>query len=89
MDVREHKHTERDCVNQTTYLKPCDFSLRGPLKANVYRYCPQTTDQLKAAARRQSVANITTILIQRVIGYFQTRSNMRIRNDGHQLDDIV
>ncbi|KAJ4445210.1 hypothetical protein ANN_07011 [Periplaneta americana] len=68
-------------------LAPCDFFLRGHLKAEVYKHRPHTLDELKTAIREE-IAAIPPVVTARVTN-FRKRLDACIESQGHHMDDVV
>jgi len=69
-------------------LTPCDFFLWGYLKAEVYKYRPQTLKALKDAIREE-VAAIPPELTNIVMENFRERLRQFITNNGRHLSDVI
>jgi hypothetical protein len=69
-------------------LSPCDFFLRGYLKAEVFKHRPWSLDQLKEAIQDE-IEGISPDMLVRVMENSQERLQMCIGRHGHLLDDII
>jgi hypothetical protein len=67
-------------------LSPCDFFLRGYLKAEVFKHRPRSLHQLKEAIQDE-IEGISPDMLVRVMENFQIR--LQIGRHGHHLDDII
>jgi len=69
-------------------LTPCDFFLRGYLKAEVYKHRPQTLRALKDAIREEAAA-IPPEMTNIVMENFRERLRQCIANNGRHLSDVT
>jgi len=73
---------------RSPYLTPCDFFLRGYLKAEVYKHQPQTLKALKDAIRKEAAA-IRPEMTNIVMENFRERLRQCIANNGRHLSDVI
>lgn len=69
-------------------LSPWDFFLWGYLKAEVFKHCPRTLEDLTTAIE-EGVAQITPAILQKFGRKFYKRLNMCIARQCHHLNDII
>ena len=76
------------CPARSPDLTPCDFFLWGYLKAEVYKYRPQTLKALKEAIR-EDFAGIPPEMTNTVMENFRERLRQCIANNGGHLGDVM
>jgi hypothetical protein len=69
-------------------LAPCDFFLWGLLKSHVYVNRPRTLQDLKTNIQEE-IANITPVMLARVMTNARNRFTQCMESGGRQLSDLI